>query len=178
MEDVQLFVVHISRFYVGSWKAPLVTGQSKPITYYRITLMDEHPPTFYRSWLFILLLPAFLRPAGALAAPCRLQPAQETITFNGFKVHVQSAEDLRAERAKLKEELKASKSKHGGVYFGVYIHAGTAIAGWFVMENPVQMDDLGIYCQVFDDIPGCKYFLQLPVIARKAVAEVSKIGNL
>ena len=46
------------------------------------------------------------------------------------------------------------------------------------MENPVQMDDLGIYCQVFDDIPGCKYFLQLPVIARKAVAEVSKIGNL
>jgi len=37
----------------------------------------------------------------------------ETVTFNGFKLHVKPEEDLRAERTKLKEELEAAGAEDG-----------------------------------------------------------------
>ena len=40
--------------------------------------------------------------------------------------------------------LRYSNPKAFDLGFGVSINGGTHIAGWFIMENPIEMDDLGV----------------------------------
>ena len=56
----------------------------------------------------------------------------------------------------------SSFTKNIYVHNWVFPKIGVPQNGWFIMENPIKMDDLGVLVPLFLETPNCEY-IPLPV---------------